>query len=723
MKFQLRSRAWSRAGSFALVTLLIALLVVPAGSTARAQSRKAVPAATSDDPFLWLEQVSSPRAMAWVNAENAKTVAVLERDSRYAALHAEAVKLAEARDRIPYPSVIGGQIYNFWQDAEHVHGVWRRTTLASYRTASPVWTTVLDLDALSKAEKANWFWKGSTCLEPAERRCMVRLSDGGEDAITVREFDLPSASFVKGGFTLPHGKQDVAWESADTLLVSREWNSGELTKSGYPFIIKRLARGQPLSAAVEVFRGSASDVRAGPFTLDDGSGNHVVLVERAPSFFESEQRVLTPRGFEKLAIPLKSSITGLVAGQLVISLDTVWSPGGERAFPAGSLVSIPLASAMVNPAQLAPTLIVTPGPRESVGSASATRDALVVTQLDNVRGRAYVYTPSSAGAWTRSKIDFPDNLSIDNIDADLHSNTAFVSVDGFLTPSSVWLVDAKTRSVASVKSLPAKFDASRDTVEQFEATSTDGTRIPYFVVHRLGMKLDGSNPTILTAYGGFQVSMTPGYSAAIGKLWLERGGVWVLANIRGGGEFGPAWHEAGLKTRRQAIYDDFASVGRDLVTRGITSARRLGIEGGSNGGLLMGVEFTQHPELWNAVDIQVPLLDMLRYEQIAAGASWVGEYGSVSNPDERAFLASISPYNNVRAGVKYPEPFIWTTTKDDRVGPQHARKFAAKLASMDIPYLFYEVTEGGHGSGASLSERAHTTALEMTYFTRELMDQ
>jgi prolyl oligopeptidase len=322
----------------------------------------------------------------------------------------------------------------------------------------------------------------------------------------------------------------------------------------------------------------------------------------------------------------------------------------------------------------------------------------------------------------QSTLDLPDNLSIGNVDGDIHSNTGFLSVAGFLTPSSVWLVDASTHALKSIKSMPAKFDASGDTVEQFEATSKDGTQVPYFVVHKRGMKLDGHNPTILYAYGGFQISETPNYSPNLGKLWLERGGVWVLANIRGGGEFGPAWHEAGLKTHRQVIYDDFAAVGRDLVKRGITTSRRLGIEGGSNGGLLMGVEFTEHPELWNAVDIQVPLLDMLRYEKIAAGASWVGEYGSVSNPTERAFLASISPYNNIHAGEKYPEPFIWTTTKDDRVGPQHARKFAAKLSAMNIPYLFYEVTEGGHGSGASLKERAHTTALEMTYFTRQLMN-
>ena len=700
-------------------TVIIAAASVPCAS---AQSQTA-PNASSNDPFLWLEQVSSPRSMAWVHAENAKTVAVLEHDPHYASLYADAVKIAENRDRIPTPSIIGGQIYNFWQDAQHVHGIWRRTTLASYHTASPAWTTVLDLDALSKTEHANWFWKGENCAEPAEKRCMVQLSDGGEDAVTVREIDLPSASFVKDGFVLPHGKQRVAWEDPNTLLVSREWNPGEITKSGYPFIVKRLKRGQPMSAAVEVFRGTANDGGYGvsPLTLDDGDGNHAVLISRPLSTFEAEQFILTSNGFQRLGLPLKSAVSGLIDGRVVITLDTSWTPAGGTTFHAGSIVSVPLAGMLANPAYLKATLIFAPGPRESVGGVAATHDALIVTQLDNVRGRAYVYKPGSAG-WTRTKIDLPDDLSIGIVDADIHSTTAFLSVTGFLTPSSVWHVDTKSHLLMQIKSLPAQFDAANLEVEQFEATSTDGTQIPYFVVHKRGMKLEGHNPTILYAYGGFQVSMTPSYSAIDGKLWLEHGGVWVLANIRGGGEFGPAWHEAGLKTHRQIIYDDFASVARDLVKRGITSTRRLGIEGGSNGGLLMGVEFTQHPELWTAVDIQVPLLDMLRYEQIEAGSSWVGEYGSVSIPVERAFLAKISPYNNIRAGVKYPEPFIWTTTKDDRVGPQHARKFAAKLASMHIPYLFYEVTEGGHGSGASLRERAHTSALEMTYFTRKLMD-
>ena len=703
--------------------VLIALLMPVVTRSAHAQTT-AASVTVGDDPFLWLEQVSSTRAMAWVNAENAKTITTLEGDPHYAALYADAVKLAESRDRIPVPTIIAGQVYNFWQDAEHIHGIWRRTALSSYRSASPAWTTVLDLDALSKLEKANWFWKGATCAEPAERRCLVSLSDGGEDAVTTREIDLPSASFVKQGFVLPHGKQRVAWENPNTLLVAREWAPGEITKSGYPFIVKRLVRGQPISAAVEVFRGAATDGGYGvsPFTLDDGTGRHAVMIARPLSTFEAEQFVLVPDGFKKLAVPLKSSISSLVAGRVVISLNSEWTPTDGTTFSTGSLVSVPLSAMIADPAHLSPTLIVAPGPRESIDGVSATRGALIVTQLDNVSGRAYMYKPTPTNGWTRSKVDLPNNLAISIVDADVHSNMVILSVAGFLTPSALWLVDAQSKALTSIKSLPSKFNAALDTVEQFEATSTDGTHIPYFVVHQRAMKRDGSNPTILYAYGGFQVSETPTYSATVGKLWLDRGGVWVLANIRGGGEFGPPWHEAGLKTHRQVIYDDFAAVGRDLVTRGITSTRRLGIEGGSNGGLLMGVEFTQHPELWSAVDIQVPLLDMLRYEQIAAGTSWVGEYGSVSNADERVFLASISPYNNVRAGVKYPQPFIWTTTKDDRVGPQHARKFAAKLASMNIPYLFYEVTEGGHGSGASLKERAHTTALEMTYFTRELMN-
>ncbi len=702
----------------------LAVLALALARAAGAQAPPATPPASdsSGDPYLWLEDQNGPRVMAWVKAENAKTTAVLEKDPRFASLYRDALAVAQARDRIPYARFLDGQLYNFWQDSAHVRGIWRRTSLASYRSASPRWTTVLDLDALARAEHANWVWKGAQCAEPAERRCLVELSEGGEDAVTVREFDVGTRAFARGGFVLPRGKQRVAWVGADTVLVSREWQPGELTASGYPYIVKRLVRGQPVSAAVEVFRGSARDGGYGvsPVTLEDGAGHRVSMIVRPLSTFEFEKYLVRPAGVAKLAIPLKADPVALVDGQVIMKLSDAWTDGGAS-IRTGSLASFDAMRAAADPEHLAPVALLEPGPRESVGAVAATRDRLVASVYENVRGRVVRLARAADGTWTRESVPFPDNRATDVTDGDLHGDDAFVNVAGFLTPSSVWTVDARRGAAAVARTLPPQFDASRDTVEQREAASSDGTQIPYFVVHPKGMALDGSHPTVLTAYGGFEVSITPDYEAMVGKLWLERGGVFVLANIRGGGEFGPAWHEAGLKTHRQIIYDDFAAVARDLIARRVTSPRRLGIMGGSNGGLLMGVEFTQHPELWGAVDIQVPLLDMLRFEHIDAGSSWVGEYGSVSNPDERAFLASISPYQNLKPGVHYPTPFVWTTTKDDRVGPQHARKFAARMAAMGDPYLFYEVTEGGHGAGANLREQARTSALEYTYFARQLM--
>jgi prolyl oligopeptidase len=677
-------------------------------------------ATAAEDPFVWLEQVDGARAMQWVRAENARTEAVLDTDSRYPGLFKDALEIAQARDRIPEPRFLGGRVLNRWQDADHVHGIWRRTSLASYQESAPEWTTVLDLDALTRSQKANWFWGGADCEEPAERLCMIRLSDGGEDAVTLREFDLRSARFVDGGFLLPRGKQDTAWQDRDTLLVAREWAPGELTRSGYPFVVKRLRRGQPLSAAVQVFRGASSDVEVSPLEFSDGAGHRAVLIRRSISFFEAEYYLVGPRGTSKLALPSKVDLHALVQGRLIVSLREDWNTPDGATFPQGALVSLDLAAATRSPGRLQAALIFAPGPREAFAQAGAARRHLLVTVLDNVRGRAYVYAPEPGNRWSRRQLALPDNATVEIVDADLHADRAFLSVTAFLTPTSLWLADFESGALSIVKTLPAKFDASHHSVEQFEATSKDGTRIPYFVVRPTAMKLDGSTPTILYAYGGFLASETPYYSAEVGKLWLQRGGAYVLANIRGGGEFGPAWHEAGLKTHRQRIYDDFAAVAQDLIARGITSPAHLGIMGGSNGGLLMGVEFVQHPQLWGAVDIQVPLLDMLRFEQIAAGSSWVGEYGSVSNPDERAFLASISPYNNLKPGVQYPEALIWTTTKDDRVGPQHARKFAARLAAMGVPYFFYEVIEGGHGSGATLTEKAAMRAREFTYFARKL---
>lgn len=676
------------------------------------------------DPFLWLEAVSSPRAMAWVEARNAYSTGVLEADPRYPVLYQEALAIAGAKDRIPQPKFVHGAIYNFWQDPDHLRGIWRKTSLADYRNAAPNWTTVLDIDALNTAEGKSWVWHGAECLKPDEKRCLISLSNGGEDAAEVREFDLDTGSFVADrAFHLPRGKHRVAWEDADHLLIASEWTPGDLTPSGYPYIIKRLTRGEPLSAAVEVYRGSKSDGGYGvsPTVLRDSAGRQLAVIERPLDTFRQETYVLTAKGAERLAMPGKVAVIGLVDGRVILQLDEAWPAAGPQ-FKAGALAQLDLAAVKADPAHPQPSLIWSPGPREALDGTGTTKDKLLVATLDNVRGRAWVYTPVKAGGWTRAPIAVPDNLAVGFEAADERSNLAFLSTSGFLTPPALALTDAATMTSTRVKTLPAKFDASRDVVEQFEAVSTDGTKIPYFVVHRRDIKYDGSTPTLLNAYGGFQVSETPNYSAVTGKLWLERGGAYVLANIRGGGEFGPAWHEAGLTTKRQIIYDDFAAVGRDLIARKITSPRRLGIEGGSNGGLLMGVEFTQHPELWHAVVIQVPLLDMIRIGKIAAGASWQGEYGDVeADPAVMAFWLKTSPYQNLRDGVAYPEPFIFTTTKDDRVGPQHARKFAAKLEAMGLKFYYYENTEGGHGSGADLKQTARTTALTMTYLQRKLM--
>jgi prolyl oligopeptidase len=684
-----------------------------------------VKAATSDDPYIWLEEVSSPKALDWVEAQNAKSTAALEADPRYQRFYDQALAIAEAKDRIPAGSFIGGQIYNFWQDSDHVRGIWRRTTLESYASGQPQWETVLDLDALATAEKANWVWKGAQCARPLERRCLINLSDGGEDAVTIREFDLKTKSFVKGGFVLPKGKQRVDWENENTLLVSREWKPGELGRTGYPYIAKRLQRGKPLSSAVEVYRGSPKDGGYGvtPYVLRDAQNRTLSLVDRPLDTFHSETYVLSPKGPRRLAIPAKAQAVDLVEGRVIIQSQEAWSRSGTgKHFAAGSLLSVDLAQLKANPASLKPNLIYTPGPREALQGAAAAKDELLVSILDNVRGRTLLFRPGRDGSWTRSAFELPDNSSIGISDTNRTDNQAILAVTNFLTPPSLWLADAATGKAREIMQQPPKFDASNVIAEQREAVSSDGTKIPYFLVHRRDIKLDGSNPTLLYAYGGFEVSQTPSYSLATGKLWLENGGVYAVANIRGGGEFGPAWHEAGLSTKRQIVYDDFAAVAKDLIASKVTSPRRLGIRGGSNGGLLMGVEFTQHPEMWNAVIIDVPLLDMIRISKIAAGASWEGEYGSIDDPAVRAFWEKTSPYQNLKSGVAYPVPFIFTTTKDDRVGPSHARKFAARMEEMGLPFYYYENTEGGHAAGANLRQTARTNALEMIYLTRKLMD-
>jgi prolyl oligopeptidase len=704
----------------------ICALLVAASTLYRANIASAQQSVVEQpDKYTWLEDIYGDKQLAWVKAENVRTANVIEKDPRYATNQAEALKVMDSPERLAFPAFRSGEIYNTWRDADHVRGIIRRTTLDDYKSADPKWQTVVDYDALSKADGKSWVGKGTLCLEPAEELCLLALSVGGEDAITLREIDLKTGKFVEGGFVLPSGKTRADWVDKDTLLIGRDWGPGTMSQAGYPITVREWKRGEPLEKAREIFRGDVKDNGYGdnPFVLKDGQGHQVSGVERSINTFESETYLIEPTGPVKLALPLKGSLAGLLDGQLLVSIDDDWTPDGStQTYAKGSVLSLDLKATEKDPAHLKPTVIFAPTATEFEDGVNTTKNYLLLTTLENVQGRAYVYTHNHDGKWTRKRLPVADNSTVGIVSASSTDDRFFLTVLGFLTPPSILLGNAADGSLSLIKSQNPLFDASADVVEQLHATSKDGTSIPYFIVHRKDIKYDGANPTLLNAYGGFQVPSTPNYSSVIGKLWLEHGGVFVLANIRGGGEFGPAWHEAGLKTHRQRIYDDFYAVAQDLVTRKITSTRRLGIMGGSNGGLLMGVEFTQHPEMWDAVVIQVPLLDMLAFEHLSAGASWVGEYGSTTVPEERAFLASISPYNQLKPGVAYPEPLIFTTTKDDRVGPVHARKFAARLEEFHVPFFYDEITEGGHGAGADNKQASKMWADTYTYLMMKLMD-
>lgn len=674
------------------------------------------PAATQDR-YLWLEEVESPQSLDWVRARNAKSLAKLQADARYAPLEREALAIFQDKNRLPLGSLGNGYINNFWQDETHVRGVWRRAPVAGYKAGAPQWETVLDFDALAAAEGKNWVYKGSTCLEPEGRLCLVGLSDGGKDAVVWREFDTGRKAFHDAGFRLNEAKSNVVWKDADTVLVATDWGQGSLTESGYPFIVKEWKRGQAFADARELIRGQASDVWVRPFKLRSESGAEALFAVQGLTFFTSTYFRLDGGAPAKLTLPEKASVQELHKDELIFTIEQDWSIGG-RTFAAGSLLSMPLAQATAPLPAI--RVIYTPGPRESIESVAATRDALLVSTFRDVQGRLLRFG-FDGRAWFESEIPMPPAGSIGLAATNAEEALAFLTFSSHLQPATLYAWEGAGRP-KEIRSVPAQFAAEGLAVEQLEAISKDGTKVPYFLIRRKDAPKDGSTPTLLYGYGGFQISLTPSYLGATGKLWLERGGAYVVANIRGGGEFGPAWHQAGLKTKRQVIYDDFAAVAQDLIARKLTSPRRLGIMGGSNGGLLMGVLLTQHPELFNAAVVQVPLLDMLRFHKLLAGASWVAEYGSPDVPEERAFLETISPYQNLRKRSDFPMPFIVTSTKDDRVHPGHARKFAAKLEELGLPYLYYENIDGGHSAAANQQEAAKRRALEFTYLAQQLMD-
>lgn len=694
-----------------LAVAACALLI--AGGSLAAQT----PAPAPEDPFIWLEDVEGERSLAWVRERNTRSLGVLQGDARYDSLHTAALAIVNATDRIASPRFFGDGISNFWQDREHVRGIWRRTTLASYQTDAPAWTTILDLDELARTENANWVWKGSDCLPPQNRYCLIYLSNGGKDAVTVREYDTQERRFVANGFSLPEGKQSTAWVDRNTLIVGREWVPGELTGSGYPYVLKRLTRGQPLANAREIFRGQASDVAATPYTLRAADGAvRALLISHGRTFWESDQYLVTRTGNVKLDFPARGYFQGLVGDRAVFTTNEDW-----KGFKAGDLLSFNIAELTAKPTEAKAELILRPGAREAVEGVTVTRSRVVVALYENVRGGVYSYARNGNG-WTRTRLSLPENVTVGLGSSDDRTDQFFVTVSGFITPQTLYLADAATGTATVAKSVPPKFDATGLVVEQHEAVSADGTRIPYFLVRKGGAPRDGSTPTILYGYGGFQSSQLPGYSALRGRLWLERGGAYALANTRGGGEFGPAWHQAAIGANRHKAHEDFIAVAEHLISSGVTSPRRLGIVGGSQGGLFVGVAMTKRPELFGAVVIQVPLFDMLRYHKLLAGASWIGEYGDPEIPEQRDWIAEYSPYQALAAGRPYPMPFILTSTKDDRVHPGHARKAAARLESLGYPYLYYENTDGGHAAGANLLETARRATLEYIYLARQLMD-
>lgn len=687
------------------------------------------------DDHLALEEVDGAEARAFVAASNERALSALTGDRRYEPFRQQAEAILTATDRIPGVNFLGEGLGNFWQDAANPKGVWRRTTLDSYRTAQPQWETLLDIDALAKSEGRDWVFKGATCLAPDETRCLINLSDGGKDAVTVREFDLTTKTFVTpengGGFVILEGKHRLEWLDRDTLLIATDFGAengqGTMTESGYPFIVKSLKRGQPLAQASEVYRGQQSDGGYGvsPMVFRDKAGAvEAVLFSRPLDTFRSEIWRLADGKPVKLNLPERVAVEGVMGGNLIFSPDQAWSFDGQD-YAAGSLLSLPLG--VLGPVRLDIAIgaeratVFTPSPRQSLQNVTVFSDSIVAVIADNVVGTLKRFTPSANG-WTVTELAVPANSAVGLGDSSKARGQVFVSTQGFLTPPTLSLADVSTAALTELKSAPAKFDASTHVVEQFEATSTDGTKIPYFVTRPRDLAMDGTGPTILFGYGGFQASFPPAYKPEMGKLWLENGGVFVQANIRGGGEFGPGWHQAALRENRQRAFDDFAAVARDLEQRKITSPRHLGIYGRSNGGVLTSVSITQHPELFNAAVIESPLIDMLRYQDLPAGASWIGEYGDPRIPADAAFIARYSAYQQLRPETKYPRVYITTNTRDDRVHPGHARKFAARLGDQGHDHLYFEDTAGGHSNDADPVANARRWARHYVYLSQQLMD-
>ena len=692
---------------------------------AMSQTSTPTPAATAD-PYLWLEEVQGARALAWVRERNAESEAVLQARPGFDKLRSSLREVLDSKEQIPYVSRRGNWLYNLWRDAANPRGLWRRTTLAEFRKPQPAWEVVIDVDALGKAEGENWVWSRSTCLGPDYRRCLIALSRGGADATVLREFDTVDKQFVvEGGFTLPEAKSSVDWIDRDRVYVATDFGPGTLTDSGYPRVIKEWHRGQPLDKATTVFEAEKQDVAAGVH-VDRTPGFERTVFSRSLDFYNSRDALLQGGKLVAIAKPLDATLS-FRRELAFFDLRSDWTVAGTT-WPRGSLLVADAAAYFKGERKF--TALFTPTATRSLAGHSFTRDTVLLDVLDNVAGKVEEWRVLD-GRWTRRdvKTPYPGSLSVSALHDPLLKEDAlaeayFLNASDFLRPDTLQL--GRTGSTANddkrevLKSRPTFYDATGMRVEQRFAKSKDGTRVPYFVIWPKAATADGNNPTLLYGYGGFEVPMLPFYSGGVGRAWTGQGGVYVLANIRGGGEFGPAWHQAAVKASKQNSYDDFAAVAEDLIASKVTSPQHLGMQGGSNGGLLMGAVMLQRPELFNAVVCQVPLLDMQRYHKLLAGASWMAEYGNPDKADEWAWISKYSPYQNVKAGTQLPKVLFTTSTRDDRVHPGHARKMAARMLEQGHPLLYWENIEGGHGGAADNGQRAQMVALEYTFLWQQL---
>lgn len=677
--------------------------------------------AASDDPFLWLEDIHGERPMAWVKQENARTLKRFADNAEFEKTRNEILEVLDSDARIPYVNRMGGKLYNFWRDQAHPRGIWRRTTLVEYRKAAPKWEVLLDVDALNKAEGKRWVFKGVECLKPKYERCLVLLSPDGGDAVAVREFSIPQKAFVKHGFELPVAKTEVSWIDEDTIYVGTDFGPGSMTESSYPRIAKEWKRGTPLATASTVYEGKPDDLAVSAFH-DRTPGYERDFVSVAKDFFHSQLFLRRGDKLTRVDVPTDARADAH-RGWLLVQTRSPWTVAGTT-YASGTLLATRFDDFMAGKRQF--TVLFQPDEHTALSSYAWTRHHLILDVLDDVQSRLKVLTPPQMagpdnGWQPRALPGAPALSTISVVDTDPdQSDEYWLDVAGFLSPSSLQRGVLGSTPAETIKQEPAFFDASKFTVSQHFVTSTDGTRVPYFEIAPKDLKLDGSNRTLLYGYGGFEVSLLPHYSGSIGRAWLDRGGVYVVANIRGGGEYGPRWHKAALKANRPRAYEDFAAVAQDLIKRGVTSAKHLGAEGGSNGGLLMGNMLTTYPQLFGAIACEVPLLDMKRYSHLSAGASWMAEYGNPDTADWN-YIKTFSPYQNVNKSGHYPPVLFYTATSDDRVGPVQARKMAAKMQAQGHPDVwFYENLEGGHGAGADNKQSAHMHAMAYDFLWDQL---